>query len=161
MGSCCPALLVRSSSCSANAPAPANAAACFGTGLSHPPAVASLDVAAPAPHPGPLAGTRLRPALLLLFLLMLHEALILIVLLHRALLLLEVLRLGLQLRLVLLLFVAHFHGFVPRAAHVVEFWLQRRSRVVCRGRLLHCRIVRRTTRRPHGFLCHGSVLPNA
>jgi hypothetical protein len=89
----------------------------------------------------------LRRALLLLVLLLLLEALrhallLLFFLLLRALLLLEALPLGLQLRLALLLFVAPFHGFVPRATRVVVFRLQRRGCVVCRRRMLHCRIVR-------------------
>jgi hypothetical protein len=40
------------------------------------------------------------------------------------------------------------------------FRLQRRARVVCRRRPLHCRIMRRSTRRARGVLCHGSVLPS-
>jgi hypothetical protein len=105
----------------------------------------------------------LRPALLLLFLLMLHEALILIVLLHRALLLLEVLRLALQLRLSLLLLSAPSRWPVPRTAHRVVFGLQRRTCVVCRrsrGLLLdrpsaparRCFVCRRC----HGR-CYGSA----
>jgi hypothetical protein len=87
----------------------------------------------------------LRLALLLFFMLLRRALLLLVLLLRRA----------------LLLFVVPFHGFVPRAARVVVFWLYRRDRVICRRRLLHCRIVRRTTRRPRGLLCHGFVLPRA
>jgi hypothetical protein len=89
-------------------------------------------------------GSLLRLSLLLLFLL-----------LRRALL-----HLVLMLSLSLLLFGVPFE-FVPRTARVVVFRLQRRARVVCRRRPLHYRIVRCTTRRARGLLCHGLVLPRA
>jgi hypothetical protein len=107
----------------------------------------------------------LRHALLLLFLqlrlvLPLHLSLLLFVLLLRPvlplrltllllilLLRLTLLLLGLQLRLALLLFVDPCNGFGPIAGRVVVFWLQRRDRAACRRRPLHCRILRRTTRR--------------
>jgi hypothetical protein len=108
----------------------------------------------------------LRRALLLLVLKLPLEALRFallhfIMLLRRALMLLEALLPGPPLRLSLPLFVAPCHGFVPRSARVVALRLQRRARAVYRRRPLHCRIVRRTTRRARGLLCHGLVLPRA
>jgi hypothetical protein len=108
----------------------------------------------------------LRRALLLLVLLLLLEALrlallLLFMLLRRALMLLKAPRPVLPLRLSLLLFVATCHGLAPRAARVIVFRLQRRARVVCRRRTLHCHIERRATRRARGVLCHRFVLPRA
>jgi hypothetical protein len=87
--------------------------------------------------------------------------LLLFLLLRRTLLFLKVQRLVLQLRLSLLLFAIPCKEPVPRAARMVVLQLQRRARVGCRRRPLHCHVVRRTSRRARGLLCHGLLLPRA